>query len=115
MDDRLSKALEFSNYTLTLNNQKRNIKARVAQLQLVHNGAGVFIADQSSIAFIKTMIELGHKSGIIIDSKENPIKVPNYTELLDKLVNAYISSAQEYDVEYAKLRKSRNIKSIMDW
>ena len=45
MDERLEKALEFSNYTLTLNNQKRNIKNRVAQLQLVHHQAGVFIAD----------------------------------------------------------------------
>ena len=45
MDERLQKALEFSNYTLTLNNQKRNIKNRVQQLQLVHHGSGVFVAD----------------------------------------------------------------------
>ena len=115
MDERLQKALDFSNYTLTLNNQKRNIKNRVQQLQLVHHNAGVFIANQETIAFIKTMIDLKHTSGVLIDSKTNPVKLSDYKELLEKLVDQYISATQEYDVEYAKLRKSRNIKSIMDW
>ena len=178
MDERLQKALDFSNYTLTLNNQKRNIKNRVQQLQLVHHNAGVCTAfaftksvyivpisgtidlglppyiqrsiteaEQNNasaiifeintfggrvdaatqikdaiinskvktIAFIKTMIDLKHTSGVLIDSKTNPVKVSNYKELLEKLVDQYISATQEYDVEYAKLRKSRNIKSIMDW
>lgn len=115
MDERLQKALEFSNYTLTLNNQKKNIKNRVQQLQLVHYGSGVFVANQETIAFVKTMIDLKHTSGVLIDSKDNPVRVSNYNELLDKLVNQYISATQEYDVEYEKLRKARNIKSIMDW
>ena len=116
MDERLEKALEFSNYTLTLNNQKQNIKNRVAQLQLVHHNAGVFVANQETIAFVKTMIELEKdKDGILIDSKDNPIRVNSYKELLDKLVDAYVSASQEYAVEYDKLRKSRSIKAIMDW
>ncbi|SVE39218.1 uncharacterized protein METZ01_LOCUS492072, partial [marine metagenome] len=45
MDERLEKALEFSNYALTINNQKRNIRNRVAQLQIVHHLGGVFIAN----------------------------------------------------------------------
>jgi len=115
MDERLTKALDFSNYTLTLNNQKQNIRNRVQQLQLVHHNSGVFVANQETIAFIKTMIDLTHTAGVLMDSKDNPVKVTDYADLLDKLVNAHISAMQEYDVEYAKLRKARNIKSIMDW
>jgi len=115
MDERLQKALEFSNYNLTITNQKKNIKNRVKQLQIVHHSGGVFTADQSTIAFVKTYIDLGHKDGIVIDSKENPIAISNLQEFLEKLMTAYISSAQEYDVEYNKLRKARNIKQIMGW
>jgi hypothetical protein len=115
MDERLQKALEFSNYTLTLNNQKRNIKNRVQQLQLVHHSSGVFVANQETIAFVKAMVDMEHTHGVLIDSKENPVRINNYKELLEKLVDQYISATQEYDVEYEKLRKSRNIKSIMDW
>ena len=70
MDERLQKALDFSNYTATINNQKNNIKNRFAQLQLVHHIGGVFIANSDTITFVKTLIDMGHKSGII-DAKEN--------------------------------------------
>ena len=115
MDERLSKALEFSNYALTINNQKRNIKNRVAQLQIVHYLGGVFLANHETIAFIKTLIDLEHKSSIVIDSKQNPISVKSLKELLDKLLNAYTSSTTEFDIENEKLKKARNIKKVMDW
>lgn len=115
MDERLQKALEFSNYTLTINNQKQNIKNRVAQLQTVHHLGGVFIANQETIAFVKTLIDLEHKDAIVVDTKQNPIRVPKLQELLEKLVGAYISATQEYEVEYEKLKKARNIKKLMDW
>lgn len=115
MDERLQKALEFSNYTATINNQKKNIRNRFAQLQLVHHIGGVFIANQETIAFIKTLIDLGHKKGIIVDSKQNPINVKDYDELLEKLVDAYFSATTEFEVGYEKLRKARNIKTAMDW
>jgi|TARA_B110000908_G_scaffold156592_1_gene195913 hypothetical protein len=115
MDERLSKALEFSNYALTINNQKRNIRNRVAQLQIVHYLGGVFLANHETIAFIKTLIDLEHKSSIVIDSKQNPISVKSLKELLDKLLNAYTSATTEFDIENEKLKKARNIKKVMDW
>lgn len=115
MDERLQKALEFSNYTATINNQKRNIKNRFAQLQIVHYKGGVFLANQQTIAFIKAMIDSNHTSGILIDSKDNPINVSNFEDLLSNLMSSYFSATQEYDAEYAKIRKSRNIKTAMDW
>tara|TARA_B100000035_G_C21036812_1_gene571500 strand:+ start:1361 stop:1708 length:348 start_codon:yes stop_codon:yes gene_type:complete len=115
MDERLQKALEFSNYTATINNQKRNIKNRFEQLQLVHFGGGVFIANHETISFIKTMIEMDHTTGVLIDSKENPINVKSFRELLERLMDAYFSATTEYEAEYAKIRKARNIKSLMDW
>ena len=116
MDERLQKALEFSNYTLTLNNQKRNIKNRVAQLQLVHHNGGTFVANHETIAFFKSLIDLKRDKNItVMDSKENTVKVVNASELIDKLVDAYFSAMNEYENENEKLRKARSIKQIMDW
>lgn len=115
MDERLEKALEFSNYALTINNQKRNIKNRIAQLQIVHHLGGVFIADHATISFVKALVDLGHTDGVMIDSKENPVKVKSFTELLEKLTTAYFSATNEFDAEYEKLKKARNIKTIMEW
>lgn len=114
-DDRLERALEFSNYVATMSNQKENIKNRVAQLQLVHYNGGTFKADPTTISFIKTLMDLGHTDAILFDSKQNPVNVKNLKTLLEDLVSAYFSAAQEFDVEYSKMRKARSIKKIMDW
>lgn len=115
MDERLQKALEFSNYTLTLTNQKKNIRNRVAQLQLVHYKGGVFKADHETIAFVKAMIDMGNTNGFMIDTKENPVKILSYEELLEKLTSAYHSATNELAAEFEKINKARNIKKIMDW
>lgn len=115
MDERLQKALEFSNYTATINNQKRNIKNRFDQLRLVHHAGGTFVANQETISFVKTMLDMNHTSGVLVDSKDNPINIKSFSELLEKLTDAYFSATTEYEAEYAKIRKSRNIKTAMDW
>lgn len=115
MDERLQKALEFSNYTATINNQKRNIKNRFEQLQLVHHAGGTFVANQETIAFVNTMLSMKHTSGVLIDSRDIPVNVKSFQELLEKLTDAYFNATTEYEAEYAKIRKLRNIKSMMDW
>lgn len=115
MDERLQKALEFSNYTLTLNNQKKNIKNRVAQLQIVHYNAGVFLAEPALISFVSFWINTDKKDLIVVDTRENPIRISKPTEFLEKLIDAYTSAMTEYEVGYEKLKKARNIKKIMDW
>lgn len=117
MDDRLQKALEFSNYTLTLNNQKKNIKNRVAQLQIVHFKGGVFNANPETISFAYAMKNLhsGTDDIIIADTKENPIRISDIDAFIEQLLSAYNSSMVEFDAEYAKLKKARNIKKLMDW
>ena len=36
-------------------------------------------------------------------------------EFLDILLSAYTSATTEFEAEYEKLKKARNIKKIMDW
>jgi len=115
MDERLQKALEFSNYSLTITNQKKNIKNRINQLRIVHHNNGVFFADEATISFIKTLIDLGNKSAILIDTKENPVEVDNLKNLIDNLTSAYFSATNELNAEYTKIKKQRTVTKLMDW
>lgn len=115
MDERLQKALEFSNYNLTFTNQKQSIKNRVKQIQIVHHNGGVFSAQPALISFVKTLLDIGKEDGVLIDEKENPIEIKNLQDFFDTLISAYTSATTEYENEYNKLKKMRSIKKIMDW
>ena len=115
MDERLEKALEFANYRITLGNQKRTLKQRTQVLQTVHYAKGVFHSSQTTIAFVKALVDMGKKESILIDTKENPIVIDDLADFLETLVSAYTESMNEYKVQAEKIRKARNIKSLMDW
>ena len=115
MDERLEKALAFANYSATIANQKQNIKNRVLQIQTLHKYGGVFLADQSTIAFVQAMIAADETSGIMIDKKENPIRVADYAAFLQDLITAYKRATEEFDTEMGKLKKARNLNKVMDW
>mgnify|MGYP001394604175 CR=1 FL=1 len=67
------------------------------------------------ISFVKTLIDTGLNESVIIDDKENPIEVKNLNDFFQTLISAYTSATTEYEAEYAKLKKMRSIKKIMDW
>lgn len=115
MDDRLRRALDFSNYRQTLHIHRENIKQRYnSQLQLVAYG-GVFYAERDLISFINMLIDADNQSAIIIDSKNNPINVENLKEFKIDLLEAYHQATNELYTEYQRLKKSRNIKAILEW
>jgi len=115
MDERLAKALEFSNYRSTVENQKRNLRSRVDSLQTITYNNGTFKADKSTISFVSTLINLNNSEIVIVDERNNPIEVSDPKEFLTTLVEAYNGSMNEFLAESKKLAKARSIKKIMDW
>ena len=115
MDESLAKALEFSNYRSTIENQKRNLRSRVDSLQTITYNNGTFIADKSTISFVSTLVNLGNTEIIIVDERKNPIEILDPGDFLTTLVEAYNSSMNEFLAESKKLAKARSIKKIMDW
>ncbi len=115
MDERLERALEFSNYRRTLSNQKRNIISRMQILQTVHYNNGVFFADPITISFVHALLQSGKTSAVLIDTKENPVEIENLIEFQETVLGAYNEASNEFKVQMDKLKKARNIKKIMDW
>lgn len=113
MDDRLEKALEHSNYSITIANQKKNLKNRFQQQLLVHYQSGVFCADQQTISFVTTMYNEG-SSLVVLDTKENPIDITNVEEFITKLRTAYTVASREYVEEFNKIKRLRKIDKLME-
>ena len=122
MDERLAKALEFSNYRSTIENQKRNLRARVDSLQTVNYNNGTFKADKDTISFVDTMIkhnptvtEDNEEVIVVVDERQNPIDIYDPIDFLSTLLEAYNAAMNEFSIESKKLAKARSIKKVMDW
>lgn len=115
MDERLSRALQFSNYRQTLHIQKQNLIQRMRNQRTVLFNNGMFIADPTTIAFVKTLIDQGYEESIMIDSKEVPVKITDLKDFLDKLIDANFKATNEYFVANEKVKRSRNMNALLEW
>jgi hypothetical protein len=113
MDERLQKALEFSNYSLTISNQKKNLKNRLNQMLLVHQDNGVFVADPTTINFVSGLSAM-QDSAVFLDTKENPIRVNDLLAFKVKLETAYDDAMREYEAEFNKIKKLRNLNKLLE-
>ena len=75
MDERLEKALDFSNYMLTLNNQKRLLTEKY-QEGLIHfyNGSQ-FTITRELITFVSIMVSADQDEVVITDDNSIPCMV----------------------------------------
>lgn len=115
MDERLEKALAFGKYRATIDNRRVALRRRFEGMLTVHANDGMFTADQETIAFLETLIGLGHNDAVLIDARDNPIEIDDLSKLREELVNAYFAATNEYSSEMKKLAKARSVKKAMDW
>lgn len=114
MDERLSKALDFANYSVTLANQKRALKEKyLADIVHYHNG-GCFSITKELINFIKLQIDTGNDSGVVlIDDNDTPIEIADMNEFFDTVLNKYFTASNEFYTEYQKIRKNRTVEGLV--
>jgi DNA-binding ferritin-like protein (Dps family) len=115
MDDRLEKALEFSNYRMTIENQKKNLKIRMETQQTFMYQKGTWRADQLLISFIQSLLDNEFENAVIQDSRNTPIQIDDLHEFKLMIIEKYNEAMNEFLMETNKLSKARNIKKVMDW
>jgi len=114
MDDRLKRALEFSNYRLTLYQQLDNLKLKTQNgLMFSHNG-GTFKINRELIAFCNALLEDDQTETILLDINELPVFVSNLKEFYDTIYSKYFEVLNDYHQEYEKSRKSRRPAAIVE-
>jgi hypothetical protein len=116
MDERLSKALDFSNYMVTLNNQKRVLKERYREQTVYYHAGGQFTVTKDLITFVNMLVERGNDEDIVlVDDNETPIMIKNLDDFLSELLDTHFTAANEYHAEYEKLRKNRSVEKLVEY
>lgn len=114
MSTKLSKALEFANYRVTLNIQHNNMKARVQTLLNYSINGGTFNITHDLISFVKVLLDRDMESAVLLDVYNNPIQIEKLDDFLEELISRYFEATNEYYADYSKLKKSRKVHKLID-
>lgn len=113
MSTRLTKALEFANYRVTLNNQTATLKAKTENLLSYSINGGTFQIDMPLLTFCKQLLDDEHEEVVLLDVYNNPIKV-EVLEFYKEIKTRYFEVTNDYYAEYEKLRKARKVHKVLD-
>jgi hypothetical protein len=114
MDERLGKALEFANFMVTLNNQKRGLKEKYQTDCIYYHAGGTFTITKNLITFTKTLIDLGNTDNVVIvDDNELPIRIENLNKFLEDIVDQYFLASNSYYNDYQLLKKNRSVEALI--
>lgn len=114
MDERLQKALDHSNYMITLNNQKRLLKEQYKENLVYYYNGGQFTVTKEIVSFCQSLVTLEQDSTILIDDNDLPIMIENLKDFSTEIYTTYFESSNKYLNEYTKLKKNRTVESIVD-
>lgn len=114
MDERLQKALDISNYMVTLNNQKRILKEQYQENLIYYFDGGQFTITQQLISFCQSLISMNQDSTILIDDNGMPVEIEDLQSFAANVYSKYFEASNRYLTEYNQLKSKRSIESIMN-
>ena len=115
MDERLEKALDFSNYMLTLSNKKR-LLAEKYQEELIHFYSGSqFTITRELITFVSTMVSADQDEIVIADDNNIPCMVEDLANFYSEIINKYTIASNNYYTAYDSLKKNRSVEKLVDY
>lgn len=116
MDERLEKALDFSNYMLTLNNQKRMLSEKYQENLLYFYNGGQFTVTKELINFVRLLVDNhADASAVITDDNDIPSIIENVQEFYDEIIDTYFEASNTYHLEYMKLKKQRSVEKLVEY
>lgn len=114
MDERLEEALDFSNYMVTLQNQKRILKEQYKESLIYYYNKGQFSVTPTLITFLQTLVNLNQLEIVLVDDNEIPVQVDDTKVFLVEILNLYFSTTNKYLVDYNNLVSKRSVKDMID-
>ena len=112
-DERLAKALEASNYRITLANQRKNSRLKLNRFLTFPKNGGVFFITHELISFVQSLLIAGKESTIILDTNENPIEILNIEEFFDEIYDRYYQAMNDYLADYKQFQQSRSVQKLV--
>jgi hypothetical protein len=114
MDEKLSKALEFANYTRTFEDQRKAIKQKFFDSLIHYHNGGQFTVTQTLVSFISVLVEK-NDSAVLVDDNDNPIKVENLSKFYSNIIDLYFQSSNEYYTKVHELKSKRSIEKLVNY
>jgi hypothetical protein len=114
MNERLNKALEFANYRQTLNVQLHRAKMKTEGLLVFAKNGGSFQVGQELICFLDYLLRTGNTQATLLDKNNIPVQILDVEAFLKEITTRYFEVTNDYLKEYHTIRKSRNVKTILD-
>ena len=114
VDERLARALEASNYRLTLNIQRENSKLKLKNHLVYSQNGGIFKITQDFISFIFALSQ-SKKSAVVLDSNENPVKIDDLDGFYENILDIYQEGMNDYLIEFEKFKKLRTTAKVVTW
>jgi len=114
MDERLEKALEFSNFMVTLNNQKRIFQETYYQDILHYHRGAQFSVNQQLICFVKIMLMEEQESVVLIDDNGRPVEIEDLQKFYDTILSVYVEASNSYMSKYDHLINNRSIEKMVE-
>lgn len=116
MNDNLKQALDFSNYQITLSNQRKVIKEKAESKLTFGSNGGIFKIDRSLITFVQMLIDQGRTENVpLLDINDNPILISNLESFRDEILDRYFSVVLDYYNEYQEIKKSRSVEKLISY
>jgi len=114
MDQRLEKALEFSNYMTTLNNQRRLLHEKYLENTVHYIHGGKFVVTLELINFFNFLLQRNQDSVVLVDANNTPIEITNISKFLDDILDIYFTNTNEYFAKYNEIKTKRNVEDLLD-
>ena len=115
MDERLEKALEFGNYMVTLNNQKRLLKQTYEQELLYFYKGSTFTVTKELITFVSTLKAQEQDTISLVDDNTGPVEVTDVEGFYQEILDTYFSATNKYLTEYNKIKTNRSVESMVEF
>lgn len=115
MDERLEKALEFSNYMVTLSNQKRMLKEKYYEDLIYFQNGCQFTITKELITFVGLLVSTDNNTDVVIvDDNDIPAMIKNLNDFYENILDVYFTASNEYNTEYNKLKTKRSVNKLVD-
>ena len=115
MDERLEKALDFSNYMVTLNNQKRLANEQYNQDLVHYYKGGQFTVSQDLISFCSSLLHnLSQDEVVLVDDNNTPVEIESLEAFVTDIVNIYSDASNRYFTAYTKIKTNRSIEGLVE-
>lgn len=113
MDKRLEKALEFSNYMTTLNNERRLLHEKYLENTVHYINGGKFSVTTDLMCFVNLLISSKQQSAILIDDNNTPIKIEDLSLFLTEILDIYFNNTNDYLNKYNQLKTKRSVEDLI--